>query len=73
MVKIRLTSFDADTDICNFTAFGFTPEDEDQDPTYARSAPDFDDFDIPGLLFKRLTGADGSPADLVGQVFTITD
>jgi hypothetical protein len=71
MVKIRLISFDEICDIFTFSAFGFTPEDEAEDPTYSRSAPDFDDFNIPGILIPSFIGESGEPSELVGRVFTV--
>ena len=70
--KIRIHDYDEGIDVFTIVAFGFTPEDEATDPEYARSAPDFDDFQVPGLLLPALIGEYGEPSDLVGKVFTVT-
>lgn len=70
MVKIRIQGWD-DSDLFSIGAFGFTPEDEEADPDYCRSAPDFDDFDIPGILLPKLIGEFGAPSELIGRVFTV--
>lgn len=71
LVKVRITGYDEQIDVFTIAAFGFTEEDEAADPDYCRSAPDFDDFTVPGLLLPNLIGVCGEPSELVGQVFTI--
>lgn len=71
MVKVRILSYDESIDVFKLGAFGFTPEDVEADPTYSRSAPDFDDFEMPGIVLPALIGECGEPSELVGQVFTI--
>lgn len=70
--KIRIADYEEGIDVFTITAFGFTPEDEAEDAEYARSAPDFDDFQVPGLLLPALIKEYGEPSELVGKVFTIT-
>ncbi len=72
MVKILINSYDEQIDVFKVGAFGFVEGDEKIDPTYCRSAPDFDDFEIPGLILPALIGEYGEPDELVGRVFEIT-
>jgi hypothetical protein len=71
MVKIKIADYDEGIDVFTVSAFGFTPEDEAADADYYRSAPDFDDFDVPGICLPALIGEYGEPSDLVGQVFEV--
>ena len=71
MVKIRIQSFNENSDVFTIAAFGFSPEDEAQDPDYCKSAPDFDDFEIPSVLLPAFIRKYGEPAELVGQVFEV--
>lgn len=70
-VKIRVAAYNESTDVFSLTAFGFLPEDAVDDPEYCRSAPDFDDFEVPGIVLPALVGEYGEPAELVGAVFTV--
>lgn len=70
-VKIQIHSYEEGSDIFNIGAWGFCPEDQEIDPDYCRSAPDFDDFEMPGALLPALIGEYGEPHELVGRVFTV--
>jgi len=71
MVKIKIEAYDADADVFTISAFGFTPEDEIEDPIYAASAPDLDDFVVPGLVLPALIGEYGEPDELLGRTFVV--
>jgi hypothetical protein len=71
MVKFRVADYDEGIDVFTISAFGFTPEDQAEDPDYCRSAPDFDDFTVPGVLMPRLCAESGEPAELLNRVFTV--
>lgn len=71
MVKVRIVSYDEGIDVFTLTAFGFIEGDEQIDPTYCHSAPDFDDFTVPGIVLPALIGEHGEPAELVNQVFEV--
>ena len=61
MVKIVVTGYEECTDVFTISAFGFSTDHEGLDPEYAKSAPDFDDFELPGLLLPALIGEYGEP------------
>lgn len=71
MVKIRIASYEEGIDVFTLTAFGFAPGDEKIDADYVRSAPDFDDFTVPGIVLPALIGECGEPSELVGKVFEV--
>lgn len=71
MVKIRVTAYEAHTDVFSIEAFGFGYEDQELDPDYCRDAPDFDDFEVPGIVMPALIGRFEDGASLVNKVFTI--
>lgn len=71
-VKITIVDYDECIDVFTVTAYGFTPEAEEHDPEYCRSAPDFDDFTVPGILLPALIGECGEPSELVWQTFDVT-
>lgn len=68
-VKIVVLSYEEGIDVFTVGAFGFDESHVEQDPEYCRSAPDFDDFEIPGLLLPVLIGECGEPDELVGRTF----
>lgn len=68
---VRVQSWDCDTDIFTLAAVGFCPEDEEEFPVYSRAAPDFDDFQVPGVILPALIGEYGAPEELVGEVFVV--
>lgn len=70
-VKVHILSYEEGIDVFKLGAFGFTEEDVAADPDYSRSAPDFDDFEVPGIVLPALIGEYGDPSELVGQVFEI--
>lgn len=71
MVKVIVQSYDEATDVFTLAAFGFEPEHEKIDPDYCRSAPDFDDFEVPGAVLPAIIGEFGEPSELLGQVFDV--
>ena len=50
---------------------GFTPEDEAEFPVYSKAAPDFDDFEVPGIVLPALIGEYGEPSELLGRAFVV--
>lgn len=70
-VKITVSDYDEGIDVFTVRAFGFTEEDEASDPEYCKSAPDFDDFTVPGILLPALIGEYGEPSELVGGTFEV--
>lgn len=70
-VKITVLKCDEGIDVYTLGAYGFLPEHEAEDPDYCRDAPDFDDFEVPGILLPALIGECGEPAELVGRSFTV--
>ena len=70
-IKIRVQSYDEGTDVFTLAAFGFQEGDEALDPEYVRGAPDFDDFEVPGLVLPALIGEYGEPDEIIEQVFEI--
>lgn len=71
MVKIRVLSYDESIDVFKLGAFGFTPEDEIEDPDYSHSPPDFDDFEVPGAVLPYLIAEYGEPSEFVGKVYEL--
>lgn len=71
MVKVRVLSYDEGLDVFKLGAFGFTPEDEVEDPDYFRVAPGFSDFEIPAVLLPYLVGEFGEPSEFMGKVFEV--
>ena len=72
-VKVRVVNYEEGIDAFTLSAFGFDDRDHDIDPWYCKSAPDFDDFTVPGLLMPALIGGQlDDKLPFVGQVFTIT-
>lgn len=71
LVKVRVIGYEEGIDVFHLSAYGFTDADEAEDPAYCHSAPDFDDFSVPGLLLPNLIGAMGEPSELLGKVFTL--
>ena len=70
-VKVVIRSFEEGIDVFTLGAYGFEPEHEAQDPDYCKDAPDFDDFEVPGIVLPALIGKYGEPSELVGRVFEI--
>ena len=70
-VKVVIHSFEEGIDVFTLGAYGFEPEHEAQDPDYCKDAPDFDDFEVPGIVLPALIGECGEPSELVGRVFEI--
>lgn len=70
-VKVRVLSYDEGIDVFTLGAFGFQEGDEEIDPHYTRGAPDFDDFEVPGLVLPALTGEYGEPEEYLGKVYTV--
>ena len=68
---VRVADYKEGTDIFTLTAVGFTEEDQVEFPTYSRAAPDFDDFEVPGLLLPALIGEFGEPFELLGRAFVV--
>lgn len=68
---VRVADYKEGTDIFTLTAVGFTEEDQVEFPTYSRAAPDFDDFEVPGLLLPALIGEFGEPSELLGRAFVV--
>ena len=68
---VRVTSYDDSADLFTLTAVGFTPEDDAEFPVYSKAAPDFDDFEVPGIVLPALIGEYGEPSELLGRVFVV--
>ena len=68
---VRVADYEEGTDIFTLTAVGFTEEDQVEFPTYSRAAPDFDDFEVPGLLLPALIGEFGEPSELLDRAFVV--
>lgn len=71
LARVRVLAYDEAIDVFKLGAFGFTDEDESVDPDYCRGAPDFDDFEVPGIVLPALLGEYGEPAELIGRVFSL--
>lgn len=68
---VRVSGYDDSADLFTLSAVGFSEEDQAQYPIYSRAAPDFDDFEIPGIVLPGLIGEGGEPSELLGRVFVV--
>lgn len=71
LVKVHVHAYDQESNVFTLCAFGFLEEDEKADPSYCRSAPDFDDFEVPEILMPLFAGSYNDPNEVVGRVLEI--
>lgn len=71
LVKVRVLSYEEGIDVFTLGAFGFQEGDELIDADYTRDAPDFDDFEVPGLVLPALIGEYAEPSEVMRKVYTV--